>query len=200
MKKLLFLTLCLLMLLSLTISCDHPDSPQTETDTSFATEEYKEVPTDADVEQTQQETTPVLETDQSPTETTPALEIPKPYSDELWRSTSIAGHPWLEPIKDRQEIAGEEFEIKYTFMTEDYNYSEENYDFEFTVSDPTVAEVLVYGYDNKVLYDGWPSAVRLKGLKPGMIWVEMKMIHKETGGVYCTYVGVEIVPATDITS
>ena len=177
MKKLLFLTLCLLMLLSLTISCDHPDSPQTETDTSFATEEYKEVPTDADVEQTQPETTP-------------ALEIPDAYCDDLWRSTHIAGHPWLEPIKDRQELAGEEFEITYAFLTEDHRYSEENYDFEFTVSDPTVAEVTGASINE----------VCLKGLKPGMIWVEMKMIHKETGGVYCTYVGVEIVPATDTTA
>ena len=192
MKNYKLLLLLAVFILSFA-SCDAAFSNTpvtTDTDASVTEQTFTPVTTDTDA--------PV--TEQTLMETTPALEIPKPYSDELWRSTSIAGHPWLEPIKDRQEIAGEEFEIKYTFMTEDDNYSKENYDFEFTVSDPTVAEVLVYGYDNKVLYDGWPSAVRLTGLKPGMIWVEMKMIHKETGGVYCTYVGVEIVPATDITS
>ncbi len=144
--------------------------------------------------------TDTLVTEQTQAETTPMLEVPRSYCDDLWRSTAVMGSPWMYPTEDRKEIVGEEFEIRYAFLTEDHRYSEENYDFEFTVSDPTVAEVLVYGYGNKVLYDGWPSAVRLKGLKPGMIWVEMKMIHKETGGVYCTYVGVEIVPATDTTA
>ena len=164
----------------------------TDTDASVTEQTFTPVTTDTDASVTEQTFTPVTTdtdapvTEQTVMETTPALEIPKPYSDELWRSTSIAGHPWLEPIKDRQEIVGEEFKIRYTFMTEDYNYSSEKYDFEFAVSDPTVAEVIGASINE----------VCLKGLKPGEIWVEMKMIHKETGGVYCTYVGLTIVPVT----
>ena len=127
------------------------------------------------------------QSEQTLIETMPMLETPKPYYDDLWKSVSILGHPWLEPIKDRQEMVGEEFEVKYTFMTEDENYSPETYELTFTVSDPTVAEVVAYGYDNYVLHDGSMSAVRLKALKEGTVWLEMKMTHKETGGVYCTY-------------
>ncbi len=127
------------------------------------------------------------QSEQALMETMPTLEIPEPYYDELWSSTSIMGNLWLEPRKDRQEIVGQEFEVGYAFMTEDKDYLPENYEFTFTISDPTVAEVIAYGYDNYVLHNGSMSAVRLKALKPGAVWLEMKMTHKETGGVYCTY-------------
>lgn len=124
--------------------------------------------------------------EQKTTETMQTIQVPERYCDDLWRSTFITGRPWLEDIADRTEPVGQEFEVKYTFMTEDENYLPENYEIQFAVSDPTVAEVLPHKSD---------STVRLKGLKPGSIWLEMKMIHKETGGVYCTYVGLNIIPA-----
>ena len=128
--------------------------------------------------------------EQATTETTQTIQLPNSYCDDLWRSTFITGVPWLEPIADRTEAVGQEFEVKYHFMTEDENYLPKNYEIQFTVSDPTVAEVLSYGSHNH-------QSVRLKGLKPGSIWLEMKMIHKETGGVYCTYVALTIKPADE---
>lgn len=115
------------------------------------------------------------------------------YYDDLWLFAGVAGHPWLENIADRQEPVGQEFEVFCTFMTEDRNYSAENYEFLFTVSDPTVAEIT----KKNVIPGGAVNKVWLKGLKPGKIRLEFKMIHKDTGGVYATYVDVTIIPAEE---
>ena len=115
------------------------------------------------------------------------------YYDDLWLSAGVAGHPWLDPILDRTEIVGQEFDVFCTFMTEDGNYSAENYEFLFTVSDPTVAEIT----KKNVIPGGAVNKVWLKGLKPGKIRLEFKMIHKDTGGVYATYVDVTIIPAEE---
>lgn len=120
-------------------------------------------------------------------------EIPYGYYDDLWLSVGVGGHPWLENIADRQEPVGSEFDVMCHFVSEDENFAPENYEYQFTVSDPTVAEIT----RKNVLSDGYVNQVWLKGLKPGTIQLEFKMIHKETGGVYAMYVELTIVPAAE---
>ena len=113
------------------------------------------------------------------------------YYDDLWLSVGVGGKPWLENIADRQEPVGQEFEVMCTFMHEDMNYTPRDYEFLFTVSDPAVAEIT----KKNVMNGGAVNKVWLKGLKPGEIRLEFKMVHKETGGMYATYVDVTIIPA-----
>ena len=113
------------------------------------------------------------------------------YYDDLWLSVGVGGKPWLENIADRQEPVGQEFEVMCTFMHEDMNYTPQDYEFLFTVSDPAVAEIT----KKNVMNGGAVNKVWLKGLKPGEIRLEFKMVHKETGGMYATYVDVTIIPA-----
>lgn len=112
------------------------------------------------------------------------------YCDDLWRSIGVKGRPWLEFIKDRKEVVGQEFFVWCSFMHEDENYSPKDYEFLFTVSDPSVAEIT----RKNELYYGEVNKVWLKGLKPGTVQLEFKMVHKETGGVYATYIELTIIP------
>ena len=129
--------------------------------------------------------------DDTSAETAQEYVVYKIYSDDLWDAELAMGHPWLEAIQDRTQSVGEEFEVSYTFVTENAFASE--YEYAFSVSDPSVAEVIEFGRRNEILYGSEPCKVRLKGIKPGTVWLEMKMTQVETGGSACTYVPITIV-------
>ena len=161
MKKIIFvlsLDLCL-------ASCVNPASPADTTDGKAANR-----PTESDMDDTLHK---------SP--------FGDGYYDDRWASIGVDGHPWVESLSDRRETVGRGFMIDCGFMHEDPTYNSKDYEFQFAVSDPTMAEII-----REAVRPNGTSHVYLKGLKPGTIRFEFKMVHKETGGVHAVYTDITI--------
>lgn len=161
MKKIIFvlsLVLCL-------ASCVNPASPADTTDGKAANR-----PTESDMDDTLHK---------SP--------FGDGYYDDLWASIGVDGHPWVKCFSDRRKTVGQGFMIDCGFMHEDPTYNSKDYEFQFAVSDPTMAEII-----REAVRPNSTSHVYLKGLKPGTIRFEFKMVHKETGGVHAVYTDITI--------